>query len=171
MCVRTFCSTDYVPILNVMMFVNGTGAMTFILARFPNKWTSILSVCFFSVYIAIFQSQVFIFTKTLFRSVHFGKLAGIALMLGGMLSLVFEETYKRITATCLDGDSVPLLWAHVGVLISSYVLLIPMARAAKRKRADINAHQVLLSHAATARDNRLTGHRAITIAASSAGSC
>ncbi|XP_026192991.1 uncharacterized protein LOC34618241 [Cyclospora cayetanensis] len=141
--------TDYIPIVYVMMFVNFTGAVSFLLAAYPIGDASIISVCFFSVYIAIFTSQVFIYIKSLFTSIHFGKLAGIACMLGGIISVSIERVYCQLTEKHFKGNYSPSLWAHFGILVCAYFLLIPMARAASRRQKEMSSQRELVTQPTT----------------------
>ncbi|KAL8273367.1 hypothetical protein Esti_002699 [Eimeria stiedai] len=138
-------ATDYVPIVYVMIFSNAMGVMAFLLANIHNAVAGFSSITFFAIYLSIFTTQVFIFTKSLFTSVHFGKLAGIACMVGGFFSLFGQLLYNNLTVKTLRGNCAPVLWALFGVLLAAFFLLVPMARAANRKQTELRSQKVLLT--------------------------
>lgn len=107
---RSFCRVDFVPFVYIMMLVNTTGALSFALAVLHGLTLDFMAITCFSVYIAIFTAQVCIYIRNFFTSVKFGKLFGIASMLGGALSLVSNGLYDGITMRLLNGNASPVMW-------------------------------------------------------------
>lgn len=134
---------DFVPIIPIMIFVNTMGVLSFLLAMCDSVTMDYLSVAFFSVYISTFTSQVYILIKNLYTSVHFGKLIGIASMLGGVLSLSSKGLYDMLTMRSLKGNAAPVMWFLLAIICSAYLLLVPMYFAEKRKANELKSHRVL----------------------------
>ncbi|KAL8424325.1 hypothetical protein Efla_006053 [Eimeria flavescens] len=129
---------DFVPIVPIMLFVNTAGLLSFLLVlggTVPFSW---LSIACFSVYLSFFTSQVYIFIHDMFTSVHFGKLIGVASMLGGMLSLVSSLLYNELVRQ-LGGDARPVVFGLIVLICATYLLLIPIMLKAKQKQKEINA--------------------------------
>ncbi|KAL8273369.1 hypothetical protein Esti_002701 [Eimeria stiedai] len=126
--------SDYISIAWVMIFVNAAGALSYLLAV-VDKPGGVVSVAFFSIYVGLFSSQVYIFVLNLFTSSHFGKLAGIVNMLGGVASLLSNQLYGS------KHDSV--MWGLFATMCAAFVLLLFMAFEARRKQRSMKAAQVL----------------------------
>ncbi|OEH74733.1 major facilitator family protein [Cyclospora cayetanensis] len=136
--------TDYVPIVPVMLFVNSTGVLCYVLALADGPIVGYASITFFSIYISVFTSQVYIFIKEVFTSVHYGKLIGIASMVGGLLSLTSNWLYNGLTMRHFGGDVVPVLWGMFAVICFAYLLLIPMFFGARKKQRLLKEQKVFL---------------------------
>ncbi|KAL8446365.1 hypothetical protein Emag_004731 [Eimeria magna] len=126
--------SDYISIAWVMIFVNAAGALSYLLAV-VEKPGGVISVAFFTIYVGLFSSQVYIFVINLFTSSHFGKLAGIVNLLGGVASLLSNLLYGS------HHDSV--MWALFGTMCAAFVILLFMAFEARRKQRSLKAAQIL----------------------------
>lgn len=133
-----------------MMFVNSTGIMSYFFALMHKTVCGYSAVICYSIYISIFTSQVYIFIKNLFTSVHSGKLIGFASMVGGVSSLLSNWLYETVTMKYLNGDPKSVMWSMIGVLAASQILLIPMHIGARRKAEQIMASKYLLSRKSSA---------------------
>ncbi|XP_026190223.1 uncharacterized protein LOC34618029 [Cyclospora cayetanensis] len=135
--------TDFVPVIYVMMVTNTAGALSFGLAIPEGLKKDFFSVCCFSVYISIFSSQVYIFVKKHFTSLNFGRLIGVASMLGGLVSLVSNPLYQQVTMEHDQGDPDPIMWGIFYTICGAYFLLIFMAIVSSRKKRLETAAMVL----------------------------
>lgn len=135
--------TDFCPVVNIMMLINLCGALSFCFALIKTASFGTLSLCFFSVYVALSQTQVYIYIKRQFTSVHFGKLVGLVYLMGGVASLcsnVFPN-WQALHESAHNAYFV--VFVMVGLLIAAYVLLVPMAVLAKRKRKRLEQQRVM----------------------------
>lgn len=128
--------TDFVPIMYILAFVNTCGLLSYLFAvidapRSVATW----SVVFFSLYISILTSQMYIFVKNLFTSVNFGKLIGVASMVGSIIALLSNVLYDNVTVR--NGEYKRVMWGMIGAISSVYILFIPMAVFAARKKNKI----------------------------------
>lgn len=138
-----FRRTDFAPILWVMIFVNASGALSYLFAVWRGGAIGLASVASFSIYIALFSSQVYIFVANLFTSSHYGKLVGIANLFGGLTSLISSFLYEELTMKQHAANPTPVMWGLFGAICFNFLFLLPMAFVAKRKRRQMKAQQVL----------------------------
>ncbi|KAL8273368.1 hypothetical protein Esti_002700 [Eimeria stiedai] len=134
---------DFFPIVPIMIFVNTTGLLSFMFALFDRVTSDWMSILFYSLYVSTFTSQVYIFIKHLFTSVHFGKLIGFASMLGGVFSLVSSALYNGLTMKLLKEDALPVMLGLLLTIAAAYLLLIPMYFQARKKEKKIHSQEVL----------------------------
>lgn len=135
--------TDFISVVWVMIFVNASGLLSYVLAIIHSGYGGMGSVAFFSIYISLFSSQVYIFVVNLFTSSHFGKLVGIVNLLGGLISLLSNYFYQQLTMEQNKGDPAPVMKGIIGAITFAFLILIPMAFLAKKKLGAIKAGQVL----------------------------
>lgn len=94
--------SDRVGIVPVMMFVNAAGLAAFLFTLASQQLAGYLSVSCFVVYMALFSSQAFIYIEQTFSQKHFGRLAGLVELTGGLCSLLCSRVYSRAV---LGGDN------------------------------------------------------------------
>lgn len=88
---------------------------------------------------------MYIFIKKLFTSVHYGKLIGTASMVGGVFSLTSNCLYNALTMRQFNGEPGPVMWGLCGAICASYLLLVPMFFAARKKQKEINSRRIMRS--------------------------
>ncbi|CDJ67450.1 transporter, major facilitator family domain containing protein, putative, partial [Eimeria necatrix] len=124
---------DFVPIVYIMLVVNTAGALSYGLAISRGLVGDMVSVCCFSVYISMFSSQVYIYIKDMFTSVNYGRLVGVASMVGGCLSLLSNELYKHYTDVPDTAAAEAVMWGVFGTVCGAYLLLLPMLLLSKKR--------------------------------------
>ncbi|KFG34919.1 transporter, major facilitator family protein [Toxoplasma gondii p89] len=114
----------------VLILINTAGVLVYFLSiighsLFPTGANSIhyLAVICFCVYVAIDSEQVFCYVENTFSSRHFGKLSGLALTVGGVISLGSIPLYENVTIRMLKGDPLPVAWCIAVILSIVYVML------------------------------------------------
>lgn len=118
----------------VILGLNGVGVLTYVCVTGATSIAAqYFSVIFFFVYISIFTTQMYVFVETTFDSAHFGKLIGVASLVGGLLSLVSNVLYGDITVGLLAGNTKPVVVSLIVVQVLMYPVLIAMMTRKKKK--------------------------------------
>lgn len=137
-----FCRTDFCPVVT-MMIINTCGALSFALVLAEDPIIGTASLCFFSIYAALSPTQVYIFIKRHFTSVHFGKLVGMACLFAGVASLcshIFPD-WEALHESKSQARFV--VYISIAIIIGAYFLLVPMAIIAKQKRKELEEQRVI----------------------------
>ncbi|KAL8426749.1 hypothetical protein Efla_002263 [Eimeria flavescens] len=87
--------SDSVGILPVMVFVNTAGLLAYLCTLSLQPAAGYASVFFFTLYMSLFSSQIFIYIDATFNSRLFGRLVGLVEMTGGLLSLICNPVYAH----------------------------------------------------------------------------
>lgn len=85
---------DLWGIVRLMLVLNSCGVLMYALAMVKKEAAGYASVVFFCLYMSLFMGQVFVYVEGTFAPQHFGKLVGLASMVGGLLSLVCNLFYE-----------------------------------------------------------------------------
>ena len=85
---------DVCGIVCVMFGLNTCGFLMYALAMMKKEAAGYASVVFFCLYMSLFMGQVFVYIEGTFAPQHFGKLVGLAAMVGGLLSLLCNLLYE-----------------------------------------------------------------------------
>ncbi|PHJ23133.1 transporter [Cystoisospora suis] len=116
---------DLIGILKVLVIVNTFGVLMYSFS-FPKMIdaTGYISSISFVMYISLFTSQVFVYIESTFSPNHFGKLIGIASMIGGLSSLVTNALYEDVTVKKNDGDPLVIQIVMTVLLCLQYVWIL-----------------------------------------------
>lgn len=134
---------DFISVIYIMIFLNIAGFLSVLLAAVRITALGVASVIFFSVYMSLFSSQVYVCVAHLFSSVHFGKLVGVVNLFGGLFSLSSNYLYDKLTMKKHAGDPVPVMWGLLACLSLSLFVILPMAVAGHRKMRRLQAMQTI----------------------------
>ncbi|PHJ24040.1 major facilitator family protein [Cystoisospora suis] len=138
----------------VLVLVNTAGVLAYVFAivgdpmnRALNALRYVAVMCF-CVYIAVDSEQVFCYVQNTFSPKHFGKLSGLALTLGGVISFVSIPLYDSVTIRTLKGNAFPVALGISFVLAVVYVMLGVMWFVRSRNPQPFNVLPVALAAAA-----------------------
>ena len=121
-----------------MMGMNLSGVLSLLLCWLGDSVSTTISVCLFCPYLVVSTPQVFLYTRSLFTSINFGRLSGVLCLVGGILSVIVEQVYQHLTEKHFKGSPKPILLLHAAVLAAAFLLLLPMGRAAVHKQAELS---------------------------------
>eukprot|EP00921_Rhytidocystis_pertsovi_P002991 GHVQ01004987.1.p1 GENE.GHVQ01004987.1~~GHVQ01004987.1.p1 ORF type:complete len:665 (+),score=76.74 GHVQ01004987.1:972-2966(+) len=88
---------DKIGILWVVMILNVDGIFVYLFALFDNHSCKVISVLFFFVYTSFVLSNLYCYIADVFPTEHFGKLTGLASMVGGLFTLSSIGFYRMST--------------------------------------------------------------------------
>ncbi|KFG41369.1 transporter, major facilitator family protein [Toxoplasma gondii p89] len=124
-----------IGIMPVILMLNTIGLLTYVcVVAAESVVAQYFSVIFFFMYISIFTTQMYVFVESTFDSAHFGKLIGVASLIGGLLSLISNVLYGDVTVGMLNGDTRPVVIALLAVIILMYPILLAMRTKRNRKK-------------------------------------
>ncbi|CBZ54815.1 putative transporter, major facilitator family domain containing protein [Neospora caninum Liverpool] len=145
-----------IGIMPVILLINTIGLLTYVcVAAAEHVVAQYFSVIFFFMYISIFTTQMYVFVESTFDSAHFGKLIGVASLIGGLMSLISNVLYGNVTVGMLNGDTGPVVIVLLLVIVLMYPLLLTMRskqNAKKKVEQDDIRNRVLELKAAQAAD-------------------
>ncbi|CBZ52679.1 major facilitator superfamily domain-containing protein [Neospora caninum Liverpool] len=146
-CVLLGKTVDIFGPFPVLILINTAGALVYFLSIvgqsfFPTGANGVhyMAVICFCVYVSIDSEQVFCYVENTFSSRHFGKLSGLALTVGGIISLGSIPLYENVTIRLLKGDALPVAWSIAVVLSVVYVMLGCMWRVRRRNPRAFHSH-------------------------------
>lgn len=125
---------DIIGILRVLVIVNTFGVLmySFSFPKMVNSTGYISSIAFI-MYMSLFTSQVFVYIESSFSPDHFGKLIGIASMVGGLSSLVTNALYEDVTVKKNDGDPLVIQIVMTVLLCLQYVWILILGILKKQR--------------------------------------
>ncbi|PFH37745.1 transporter, major facilitator family protein [Besnoitia besnoiti] len=129
-CVLLGKTIDVLGPFPVLIFINTAGAVAYFFSIFGMLFAhggastlQYIAVICFCMYVSIDSEQVFCYVENTFSSRHFGKLSGLALTVGGVISLGSIPLYETVTIRMLKGNPLPAAWSIAAVLAVVYVML------------------------------------------------
>lgn len=118
---------DMYGIVKILYVVNSSGVLMYGLSFAKNaNFPGYLSVIFFMIYMSLFTSQVFVYIEETFSPQHFGKLIGIASMVGGLLSLATNPLYEDVTLKKDHGNPLSIQIAMTALLCLQYATIVAL---------------------------------------------
>ncbi|CDJ64748.1 hypothetical protein, conserved [Eimeria necatrix] len=117
--------SESIGILAVMGIVNTAGVLAYVFSLKQTLAMGIFSVLCFTVYMALFVSQVFVYIEENFPAKFFGRLIGIVQMVGGLLSLLCSPLF-HLTVGLGERELYIVQLPIIGLLLSMYAVLIRM---------------------------------------------
>lgn len=112
---------DLIGILKIFTLINTFGLMMYALSLGRSDVCGYISVICFTLYVSLFTSQIFIYIEKTFSPAHFGKLIGIAVLIGGLLSFVCNPLYETVVVKLNKGNPVSVQVAMVVLMCVQYV--------------------------------------------------
>lgn len=109
-----------------LFLVNTMGVLAYCCALAGGSQQSVLqyaSILAFCVYVSVDSEQVFCYVENTFNAKHFGKLSGLALTTGGVISLVSIPLYEEVTIRLLHKNPFPVCCGLMVVLVLLYFTL------------------------------------------------
>lgn len=127
-----------------LWIVASVGTLAYIFAVVSNAVTSWLALLFLWMHMCFVQTSMYIFLFELFPAIHFGKLMGVAYLLGGLGSLVCIPIYNAAVLHFkgyLEMDILILGCCAVSFCIISYITYVYL----KRKREARECIEIIAS--------------------------
>ncbi|CDI87199.1 MFS transporter Fmp42, related [Eimeria praecox] len=117
--------SETIGILAVMGIVNTAGLLAYSFSLKQTVATGVISVLCFTVYMALFVSQVFVYVEENFPAKFFGRLIGIVQLVGGLSSLLCSPLFHLTVNLGLKGLYVVQL-PMIGLILLMYFVLARM---------------------------------------------
>lgn len=121
---------DACGVVPAMAIVTANGIVAYACALWGTDFVGYISVFCFTNFIAIFTSQIFVYTGKRFPPCHFGKVIGSLQLLGGALALICNPLYSAVAVYHVVSLEA-VTRAFIGVLVAQYVWLFWLWRLHK----------------------------------------
>lgn len=112
---------DTLNITRVLFIINTAGICMYGFSFWRSYACGCVSVVFFTVYMSMYSSQIFVYVESTFAPQDFGKLGGLTLMIGGLVGLLTNPLYERVTVRLSKGS--PLSMQIVMTIVLSVQFL------------------------------------------------
>eukprot|EP00921_Rhytidocystis_pertsovi_P014150 GHVQ01023056.1.p1 GENE.GHVQ01023056.1~~GHVQ01023056.1.p1 ORF type:complete len:617 (+),score=50.19 GHVQ01023056.1:648-2498(+) len=123
---------DTIGILWVIMILNVDGILMYLSVIFDNIPCKVISILFYFVYTSFCLSNLYCYVAVTFPAEHFGKLTGLASLVGGMFTLLSIGFYRMSTGPAFEDlgyfSFAPALGIMVGFGVINLVLWWIMKR-------------------------------------------
>ncbi|CDJ54258.1 hypothetical protein, conserved [Eimeria brunetti] len=116
--------SETIGILAIMGIVNTAGLLAYSFSLKQTVATGVISVLCFTVYMALFVSQVFVYVEENFPAKFFGRLIGIVQLIGGLSSLLCSPLFHLVSVGSKGLYLVQL--PMIGLLLLMYFVLARM---------------------------------------------
>ncbi|OEH75292.1 protein FMP42 [Cyclospora cayetanensis] len=121
---------DIWGIVSVMAIVTANGIMAYACALSGNDWLGYISVFCFMVFIAVYTSQLFVYTEKRFPAVHFGKVIGSIQLIGGSVALICNPVYSAVAVSQVISLE-DVTYFIIAFLLTQYIWLLYLWRVQK----------------------------------------
>lgn len=95
---------DTIHITRVLFIINTSGICMYGFSFSRFYACGCISVVFFTIYMSMYSSPIFVYVESTFSPQDFGKLGGLTLMIGGLVGLVTNPLYERVTVRLGKGS-------------------------------------------------------------------
>ncbi|PHJ15953.1 amino acid transporter [Cystoisospora suis] len=95
---------DTIHITRVLFIINTSGICMYGFSFSGSYACGCISVVFFTIYMSMYSSPIFVYVESTFSPQDFGKLGGLTLMIGGLLGLLTNPLYERVTVRLSKGS-------------------------------------------------------------------
>eukprot|EP00921_Rhytidocystis_pertsovi_P014151 GHVQ01023057.1.p1 GENE.GHVQ01023057.1~~GHVQ01023057.1.p1 ORF type:complete len:644 (+),score=70.86 GHVQ01023057.1:166-2097(+) len=123
---------DTIGILWVILILNVDGILMYLSVIFDNIPCKVISILFYFVYTSFCLSNLYCYVAVTFPAEHFGKLTGLASLVGGMFTLLSIGFYRMSTGPAFEDlgyfSFAPALGIMVGFGVINLVLWWIMKR-------------------------------------------
>ncbi|PFH32024.1 putative amino acid transporter [Besnoitia besnoiti] len=115
---------DCFGIVKIMAVVNTCGLLMYLTSMIRvHDAFGYVSVTFYALYMSLFASQAFVYIEATFSAQFFGKLIGLTVMCGGLLSLLTNCMYEGVVIRIGKGDPFFMQIAMTILMAIQYIWL------------------------------------------------